>query len=234
MKYTILVIDDDKNICEIVKECMDEECYDFDIAYDGETGLQMLKSKSYHLVILDVMLPGINGYHVLDKIRQTSTIPVLMFTAKSENKDKVRGLKSGADDYFTKPFCIEELSARMESLIRRYTVLNEHGTEDEDFIYLKDMVINTKEHKVFVREKEVYLTAKEFDLLYFLASNHGRIFTKIQLYNQIWDNDEGFDTNNFMSFISKLRKKIESNSQFVYIQNIRGLGYRINTEVLIK
>lgn len=233
MNHNILVIDDDKNICEIVKECMSNDLYKFDFAYDGETGIQLLKSKAYHLAILDIMLPGINGYDVLDKIRKISTVPVLMFSAKSDNKDKVKGLKSGADDYLTKPFSIDELSARIESLIRRYTILNENKLTDE-VIYLKDMILNRREYKVFVQDQEVNLTAKEFDLLYFLASNQGKVFTKMQLYRQIWENDDYYDPDNFMSFVSKLRKKIEANSQYNYIQTVKGLGYKINKEVFIK
>lgn len=185
---------------------------------------------SYSLIILDVMLPDIDGFQILQKIRDTSNIPVLMLTAKSSEEDKVFGLRLGADDYLTKPFGINELLARVNSLIRRYTTLNPF-TADIDSISLKDMVIDKLNRTVTVKDIPVLLTGKEFDLLLFLASNKGRVFTKKQIYSQVWEEEYAFDDSNIMSFISKLRKKIEPDPDHpFYILTVRGVGYRFNKE----
>ena len=160
----------------------------------------------------------------------TSNIPVLMLTAKSSEEDKVFGLRLGADDYLTKPFGINELLARVNSLIRRYTTLNPF-TADIDSISLKDMVIDKLNRTVTVKDIPVLLTGKEFDLLLFLASNKGRVFTKKQIYSQVWEEEYAFDDSNIMSFISKLRKKIEPDPDHpFYILTVRGVGYRFNKE----
>ena len=176
------------------------------------------------------MLPDIDGFQILQKIRDTSNIPVLMLTAKSSEEDKVFGLRLGADDYLTKPFGINELLARVNSLIRRYTTLNPF-TADIDSISLKDMVIDKLNRTVTVKDIPVLLTGKEFDLLLFLASNKGRVFTKKQIYSQVWEEEYAFDDSNIMSFISKLRKKIEPDPDHpFYILTVRGFGYRFNKE----
>ena len=153
-----------------------------------------------------------------------------MLTAKSNEEDKVFGLRLGADDYLTKPFSINELLARVNSLIRRYTTLNPFMA-DTDNILLKDMVIDKLSRTVFVKDIPVSLTGKEFDLLLFLASNKGRVFTKKQIYSQVWEEEYAFDDSNIMSFISKLRKKIEPDPDHpFYILTVRGVGYRFNKE----
>ena len=185
---------------------------------------------SCSLIILDVMMPDLNGFQVLQQIRRTSNVPVLMLTAKSDEEDKVSGLRMGADDYLTKPFSINELMARVNSLIRRYTTLNP-STADTDYISLKDMVIDKLNRTVSVKDIPVSLTGKEFDLLLFLASNKGRVFTKKQIYSQVWEEEYAFDDSNIMSFISKLRKKIEPDPDHpFYILTVRGVGYRFNKE----
>ena len=190
----------------------------------------IIDEDSYSLIILDVMLPDIDGFQILQKIRDTSNIPVLMLTAKSSEEDKVFGLRLGADDYLTKPFGINELLARVNSLIRRYTTLNPF-TADIDSISLKDMVIDKLNRTVTVKDIPVLLTGKEFDLLLFLASNKGRVFTKKQIYSQVWEEEYAFDDSNIMSFISKLRKKIEPDPDHpFYILTVRGVGYRFNKE----
>ena len=183
------------------------------------------------LIILDVMMPDMNGFQVLQKIREKNNVPVLMLTAKSDEEDKVSGLRLGADDYLTKPFGINELMARVNSLIRRYTTLNPVTGNEAATMLLKDMVIDKINRTVTVWNLSVDLTGKEFDLLLFLASNKGRVFTKKQLYMQVWTEEYDFDDNNLMAFISKLRKKIEPNpEQPFYIQTVRGVGYRFNKE----
>lgn len=228
----VLIIDDDKELCALMKKCIEQEKLSAVTVYNGIEGVRLIDENkdSYSLIILDVMLPDIDGFQILQKIRDTSNIPVLMLTAKSSEEDKVFGLRLGADDYLTKPFGINELLARVNSLIRRYTTLNPF-TADIDSISLKDMVIDKLNRTVTVKDIPVLLTGKEFDLLLFLASNKGRVFTKKQIYSQIWEEEYAFDDSNIMSFISKLRKKIEPDPDHpFYILTVRGVGYRFNKE----
>lgn len=228
----VLIIDDDKELCALMKKCIEQEKLSAVTVYNGIEGVRLIDENkdSYSLIILDVMLPDIDGFQILQKIRDTSNIPVLMLTAKSSEEDKVFGLRLGADDYLTKPFGINELLARVNSLIRRYTTLNPF-TADIDSISLKDMVIDKLNRTVKVKDIPVLLTGKEFDLLLFLASNKGRVFTKKQIYSQVWEEEYAFDDSNIMSFISKLRKKIEPDPDHpFYILTVRGVGYRFNKE----
>ena len=228
----VLIIDDDKELCALMKKCIEQEKLSAVTVYNGIEGVRLIDENkdSYSLIILDVMLPDIDGFQILQKIRDKSNIPVLMLTAKSSEEDKVFGLRLGADDYLTKPFGINELLARVNSLIRRYTTLNPF-TADIDSISLKDMVIDKLNRTVTVKDITVLLTGKEFDLLLFLASNKGRVFTKKQIYSQVWEEEYAFDDSNIMSFISKLRKKIEPDPDHpFYILTVRGVGYRFNKE----
>ncbi|BCJ95425.1 DNA-binding response regulator [Anaerocolumna cellulosilytica] len=235
MKNRVLIIDDDKELSTLMKKCIEQENLSAIIAHGGVEGLRLAAenedSNSLSLVILDVMMPDIDGFQVLKKIRETSNIPVLMLTAKSDEEDKVSGLRLGADDYLTKPFSINELMARVNSLIRRYTTLNPMTETDSECIILKGMVIDKTNRIVSINDTIVELTGKEFDLLFFLAANKGRIFTKKQIYTQVWEEEYAFDDNNIMSFISKLRKKIEPDPDCpFFILTIRGVGYRFNKE----
>lgn len=229
----VLVIDDDKELCTLIKKCMEQESLSTAIAYGGAAGLVLLNDnrENYSLVILDVMMPDMDGFHVLQRIRKMSNVPVLMLTAKSDEDDKVSGLRMGADDYLTKPFSINELMARANSLIRRYTTLNSRSETEITIMRFADMTIDTVNRLVSVKDIPVELTGKEFDLLSFLASNKGRVFTKKQIYTQVWEEDYAFDDSNIMSFISKLRKKIEPDPEHpFYILTVRGVGYRFNKE----
>ncbi|MDK2586801.1 response regulator transcription factor [Romboutsia sedimentorum] len=232
---SVLIIDDDKELCTLMKKCVEKENLSAIIAHGGMEGIRLVdenkSSGSLSLVILDVMMPDINGFQVLKIIRETSNIPVLMLTAKSDEDDKVSGLRLGADDYLTKPFSISELMARVNSLIRRYTTLNPTFATETDCIALQGMVIDKANRIVSVNDILVELTCKEFDLLSFLASNKGRVFTKKHIYTQVWEDEYAFDDSNIMSFISKLRKKIEPDSDHPsYILTVRGVGYRFNKE----
>ena len=190
----VLIIDDDKELCALMKKCIEQEKLSAVTVYNGIEGVRLIDENkdSYSLIILDVMLPDIDGFQILQKIRDTSNIPVLMLTAKSSEEDKVFGLRLGADDYLTKPFGINELLARVNSLIRRYTTLNPF-TADIDSISLKDMVIDKLNRTVTVKDIPVLLTGKEFDLLLFLASNKGRVFTKKQIYSQVREEEYAFN-----------------------------------------
>lgn len=231
MPNKVLIIDDDIELCALIKKCVIQEELEADIAYTGKAGLAKIAEQNdeYCLVILDVMLPGINGFQVLSELRKSSTIPVLMLTAKGTEIDKVTGLRLGADDYLTKPFSINELMARMESLIRRYTTFNQAAPME--VLIFENMVIDKENRTVRINGESVDLTGKEFDLLVFLASSKGRVFTKKQIYTQVWEDEYAFDDNNIMSFISKLRKKIEPDAEHpFYILTVHGVGYRFNKE----
>ena len=227
----VLIIDDDKELCALMRKCVEQENLSVITAHNGSEGLRLASENNCSLVILDVMLPDIDGFQVLRKIREVSIVPVLMLTAKNDESDKVLGLRIGADDYLTKPFGINELTARVNSLIRRFTTLNPSiGGETESIIF-KEMVIDKANRLVTINGNIIDLTGKEFDLLFFLAANKGRVFTKKQIYTQVWEEDYAFDDSNIMSFISKLRKKIEPDpEQPFYIQTVRGVGYRFNKE----
>ena len=229
MEHSILVVDDDKELCRLIKKCAEKETISADLAYSGIDGLNMVQQGNYQLIVLDVMLPGMSGLDVLSEIRKSNTVPVLMLTAKGDEIDKVMGLRLGADDYLTKPFSIHELMARIDSLIRRYTIFNQHSHEDT--LNLKNMVIDKSNRTVCVNGEQVDLTGKEFDLLLFLATSKGRVFTKKQIYTQVWNDEYAFDDNNIMSFISKLRKKVEPDADHpFYILTVHGVGYRFNKE----
>ena len=232
MKNAILIVDDSRLNRETLADILKDK-YNIIEAEDGRSGLEVLEKRKDDivLVILDIVMPGMDGFQVLQKIREKNNVPVLMLTAKSDEEDKVSGLRLGADDYLTKPFGINELMARVNSLIRRYTTLNPVTGNEAATMLLKDMVIDKINRTVTVQNLPVDLTGKEFDLLLFLASNKGRVFTKKQLYTQVWTEEYDFDDNNLMAFISKLRKKIEPNpEQPFYIQTVRGVGYRFNKE----
>lgn len=227
----ILIIDDDIDLCQILKRQLLQEQYTVTISHDGQNGLRLFSLDTFQLVVLDVMLPDMNGFDVLLEIRKASNIPVLMLTAKDSEIDKVSGLRLGADDYLTKPFLINELIARVHSLIRRYTIFDSKG-ENKKVLMFKGIQISSYFRRVLVNDIEVNLTAKEFDLLYFLASNQGKVYTKEQIYNHVWHDDYSYDDSNIMSFISKLRKKIRNDVLDIdYIQTIHGIGYRFNREV---
>ena len=231
----VLIIDDDKELCALMKKCIEQENLTALVAYCGAEGLRLVDEnkddRSLTLIILDIMLPDLDGFQVLKKIREGNNLPILMLTAKNSEDDKVSGLRLGADDYLTKPFSINELMARVNSLIRRYTALNPTFFVETECLALKGMTIDKADRIVKVNDIPVELTSREFDLLAFLASNKGRIFTKKQIYTQVWENEYAFDDSNIMSFISKLRKKIEPDPDNpFYILTVRGVGYRFNKE----
>ena len=230
MNPKILVIDDDQELCSIIKKYLDQEGYLVDLAHTGSKGILQVEKNEYQLILLDIMLPEISGFSVLSEIRTISNVPILMLTAKDQEADKIRGLKNGADDYMTKPFSIRELLARVESLIRRYTSLGQIK-KPQNTIVLKSMIINAETRNVEIENRKVELTGKEFDLLFFLASHKGMVFTKKKIFKQVWGEEYAFDDSNIMSFISKLRKKIEKDTEHrIYIQTVRGVGYRFNQE----
>lgn len=204
--YKILLIDDDKDLCNLLERELKNENFEVIVCHDGQTGLDTFKKQNYQLIILDIMLPAMNGYDVLTEIRKLNNVPVLMLTAKDSEIDKVSGLRLGADDYLTKPFLMAEFVARVQSLIRRFTVFNNH-TEENITLKFKGLQIDVTLRTVLLNDNQIYLTAREFDLLYFLASNQGRVFTKEQIYTHVWNNEYSYDDRNIMSFVKQITKE---------------------------
>lgn len=227
----ILIIDDDKELCALIKQSVLQESVEADCCYSGRSGLLQLKEKEYQLVILDVMMPGFDGFETLEQIRKESSLPILMFTSKNDSASKVRGLRAGADDYLTKPFDMDELIARIVSLIRRYTRFNQKDGCVQTFDF-DGLTIDQSSRSVHAVNGDYELPPKEFDLLMFLARNQGKILTKRQIYENVWGEDYVYDDSNIMAIISRLRKKIEENpGNPRYIQTVKGIGYRFSREV---
>lgn len=230
MNRRILIIDDDKELCELLCESIKKENIISDVRHNGLDGIKALEGAEYQLVVLDVMMPGINGFEVLERIRMHSNVPILMLTAKDDSASKVRGLRQGADDYLTKPFKMEEFIARVYSLIRRYTYLG--NIEANSTLEYENMMIDIGARGVKVYGNDVELSGKEFDILLYCAQNQGRILTKKQIYEKVWGEEYVYDDNNIMAVISRIRKKVEKDSSNpVYIQTVKGIGYLFNKEV---
>lgn len=225
----ILIIDDDRALCDLIKRTMKEEDIEADCCYLGRSALVMIREKEYQLVILDVMMPGYDGFETLERIRKESSLPILMLTSKNDSISKVRGLRAGADDYLTKPFDMDELTARIISLIRRYTQFNKGEGQALAF---EGLTIDPDNRCVLTEKGTYELPPKEFDLLLFLARNQGKILTKQRIYEEVWGEAYVYDDSNIMAIISRLRKKIEENpGSPKYIQTVKGIGYRFNKEV---
>lgn len=223
--YKILIIEDEKQMAMFIEMELTHEGYKIDVVYDGKEGLEKVEINQYDLILLDVMLPGLNGIEVCKKIRQFSNVPIIMLTAKSEIPDKVLGLDVGANDYLTKPFAIEELLARIRVHTREKLLKNRL-----DEIKVKDIVMNNKTHQVWRSGKEIELTKKEYDLLEMLLINKNVVLTREQLIEGIWGYDYEGDTNVVDVFIRYLRSKIDDGFEDKLITTIRGVGYVIKAD----
>lgn len=231
MNYRVLIIDDDKELCILVKRSILSENIEADFCNTGKAGLAQLKENQYQLVILDVMMPGMDGFETLEQIRAEYSLPILMFTAKNDSASKVWGLRAGADDYLTKPFNMDELIARIVSLIRRYTRFNQPGGTTQQ-LHFDGLEIDLESRSITTTNGTFELPPKEFDLLLFCAKNQGKILTKQRIYEEVWGEEYFYDDSNIMAIISRLRKKLEENpGSPKYIQTIKGIGYRFNKEV---
>ncbi|MCL2198036.1 MAG: response regulator transcription factor [Defluviitaleaceae bacterium] len=220
----ILVVDDEKNIVKGIKFSLEQDGMKVDMAYDGEEALQMARDNTYDLIILDVMLPKIEGTDVCRQIREFSAVPVVMVTAKGDDMDKIMGLEYGADDYITKPFNILELKARIKAILRRSA--REKPVVKTHEIKIRDVEMDTQARRVFVMEAEIYLTAKEYDLLEFLMVNVGKVYTREALLSQLWGADNTGDVRTVDVHVRRLREKIEENpSDPKYIYTKWGVGY---------
>lgn len=220
--FRILLVEDEKQMAMFVEMELNHEGYKVDVAYDGREGLDLSEEKEYDLILLDIMIPRLNGNEVCRRIRLCSQVPIIMLTAKSDISDKVLGLDVGANDYLTKPFAIEELLARIRVYERNKSIGN---TDDE--IKVKDIVLNNKIHKVKRNGKEIELTKKEYDLLEMLLINKNVVLTRDQLIEKVWGYDYNGDTNVVDVFIRYLRIKIDEGFEDKLISTIRGVGYVI-------
>ncbi|MDY4834501.1 response regulator transcription factor [Frisingicoccus sp.] len=223
----ILIIEDEVSIAELEKDYLELSGFEVDMEHSGDTGLEKALKKDFDLIILDLMLPGIDGFEICRRIREKKNIPVLMVSAKKEDIDKIRGLGMGADDYITKPFSPSELVARVKAHLARYERLIGSAVRSNEIIEIRGLKIDKTARRVYVNGEEKAFTTKEFDLLTFLAENPNHVFKKEELFNKIWDMESLGDIATVTVHIKKIREKIELNtSKPQYIETIWGVGYR--------
>lgn len=227
----ILVVDDEKEIADLVEIYLVSDGYKVFKASNAVEGLQIMGKEDIDLVLLDLMMPGMDGMEMCKKIRETSNIPIIMLTAKSGDIDKIVGLGNGADDYVTKPFNPLELAARVKSQLRRYTQLNPGSAQSDgvgEEIVIRGLSINKDNHKVMVDDEEIRLTPIEFDILYLLASNPGKVFSTDEIFEKVW-NEKVYEANNtVMVHIRRLRGKMKEDlRQDKIITTVWGVGYKI-------
>ena len=229
MSRKILVIEDNKDLAQLLDLHLKDLSYDVDLAFDGNEGLAKFESQDYQLVILDLMLPGVDGLEICRRIRtKPAYTPILMLTSKAAELDRVLGLEMGADDYVTKPFSIRELMARVKAIFRRIDELKANQNDDQQtLIRAGDLTINPDGRNVDFRGKTVDLTAKEFDLLLFFAQHAGKVFTRAQLLDTVWGYGHDGYEHTVNSHINRLRAKIEEEpTQPRYIMTVWGVGYK--------
>jgi len=223
----ILIIEDEVAIADLEKDYLELSGFEVTIENAGDTGLERALNESFDLVVLDLMLPGMDGFEVCKKIREEKDIPILMVSAKKDDIDKIRGLGLGADDYMTKPFSPSELVARVKAHLARYERLVKNHGKVNNVIEIRGMKIDKTARRVYVNDEEKILTTKEFDLLSFLAGHPDRVFTKDELFREIWDMESFGDIATVTVHIKKIREKIEEDAaKPQYIETIWGKGYR--------
>ena len=229
MNYNnILVVDDEKEIRDLLEINLRSEGYFVFKASSGKEALEILNKEEIHLIVLDVMMPDMNGLEVCKRIRVNNNIPILMLSAKVEDIDRILGIMTGADDYICKPFNSLELIVRIRALIRRSYFLNSKIETSDDIINIDNMIIDKKKHRVIVNENEVVLTSKEFEILYLLATNRGRVFSAEEIFEKVWKENYYQSNNTVMVHMSRLRDKLEQNSYGdKIIHTVWGVGYRI-------
>ena len=227
MATKVLVVDDEKMIVKGIRFSLLQDGYDVDTAYDGEEALQKATDNQYDIILLDVMLPKLSGLEVLAQIREFSSVPVIMLTAKGEDMDKILGLDYGADDYITKPFNILEVKARIKAIIRRVAGSRKDKVEEEERILENgDLRMDFDNRRVSVAGKEINLTSKEFELLELLATHPGKAYSRSMLLQTVWGKDYPGDVRTVDVHIRRLREKVEPNaSEPVYVQTKWGVGY---------
>ncbi len=224
MAFKILVVDDDVNICDILRMYLEREGYEVKIANDGAEGVEMFKRFDPDLVLLDIMLPEKDGWQVCREIREVSANPIIMITAKGEVFDKVLGLELGADDFIVKPFDTKEVTARVKAVLRRYSANN--PKDNDETLRFENMEISRAKYELKIDGKAVDVPPKELDLLYFLASNANRVFTRDQLLDKVWGFDYLGDSRTVDVHIKRLREKLEGVSDKWALKTVWGVGYK--------
>jgi len=228
----ILVVDDEKMIVKGIRFSLLQEGWEVDEAYDGEEGLEKAKATNYDMVLLDIMLPKMDGLQVCQYIREFSNMPIIMLTAKGDDMDKIMGLEYGADDYITKPFNILEVKARMKAIMRRNAALEDlKKKEPQKVIVCGELRLDVENERVFIRGKEINVTAKEFDVLHLLVSNPNQVYSRDKLLEIVWGADYPGDARTVDVHVRRLREKIEDNSSVPkYVQTKWGVGYYYKDE----
>jgi len=227
-----LVVDDEKLIVKGLKFSLEQDGMEVDMAYDGEAAVEMARAKEYDIILLDIMLPKLTGLEVCQLIREFSDVPIIMLTAKGEDMDKILGLEYGADDYITKPFNILEVKARIKAILRRNAKNDAAKDDKKNVIEKKNLKIETDSRRVFIREQEVNLTAKEFDLVMLLVSNPNKVYSRDELLKTIWGPGYPGDARTVDVHVRRLREKIESdpgNPEFIHTK--WGVGYYFQESV---
>ena len=225
MAKKVLVVDDEKLIVKGIRFSLEQDGMEVDCAYDGEEALKMATENAYDMILLDIMLPKMDGFEVCQHIREFSNMPIVMLTAKGDDMDKILGLEYGADDYITKPFNILEVKARIKAIMRRTTpqVVKEQKMTE---IVSGDFTINTENRRLFILEREINVTSKEFDMLLLLVTNPGKVYSRDELLRTIWGEDYPGDARTVDVHIRRLREKIEPNaSEPKYVNTKWGVGY---------
>ena len=223
----ILIVEDEVAIAELEKDYLELSGFDVVMQHTGDAGLKAALNEDFNLIILDLMLPNVDGFEICKKVREKKNTPIIMVSAKKEDIDKIRGLGLGADDYMTKPFSPSELVARVKAHLARYERLVGSGVKANEIIEIRGIKIDKTARRVYVNGEEKAFTTKEFDLLTFLAENPNHVFTKEELFNKIWDMESIGDIATVTVHIKKIREKIEFNtSKPQYIETIWGVGYR--------
>ena len=223
----ILIVEDEVAIAELEKDYLELSGFDVVMQHTGDAGLKAALNEDFNLIILDLMLPNVDGFEICKKVREKKNTPIIMVSAKKEDIDKIRGLGLGADDYMTKPFSPSELVARVKAHLARYERLVGSGVKANEIIEIRGIKIDKTARRVYVNGEEKAFTTKEFDLLTFLAENPNHVFTKEDLFNKIWDMESIGDIATVTVHIKKIREKIEFNtSKPQYIETIWGVGYR--------
>lgn len=232
-KKRILIVDDDENIAELISLYLVKECFDTEIAGDGESALEKFKEYQPQLILLDIMLPGMDGYDVCREIRKSSNVPIIMLSAKGEVFDKVLGLKIGADDYMIKPFDSNELVARVQAVLRRVQqneeVVSNQVEEPSDCVKYDGLTVNLNSYSVIYNGTVIDMPPKEMELLYFLASSPNQVFTREQLLDQIWGYDYIGDTRTVDVHVKRIREKIKDGSNWS-IATVWGIGYKFEVK----
>lgn len=227
----ILVCDDDREIVDAIEIYLSQDGYQIFKAYDGEQAIEVLKKEDIHLLIMDIMMPRLDGIRATLKIREHSSIPIIMLSAKSEDTDKILGLNIGADDYITKPFNPLELAARVKSNLRRYTSLGSLSAENKSVYQVGGLVINDDTKQVTVDDEPVKMTPIEYNILLLLVKNQGRVFSIDQIYESIWNEDAIGADNTVAVHIRHIREKIEINPREPrYLKVVWGVGYKIDKQ----